>query len=436
MLISEIKGKNILIWGMGTEGRAAKEYIERHSLAANLMIYNDDDGAEKLRELFEKTDVIIRSPGVSIYKKEMQDAESRGIKITSCSDLFLSEMRAGRPRTKVIGISGSKGKSTSVSMLFHILKSAGCNAALGGNIGKPLIELIDENYDYIVGEFSSYQSSDLSASPHIVMFTNLFSVHTDWHNGHENYCRDKIHLAAHQQAGDSCWVCNRNEQLKTYAGELKNVRYYDVYDGFHAEGRELYFQDKPLLSIDELQISGNHNLDNLSGVMSIVKDLGLDVQAALESLKTFEGLPHRLQKVAKVGSVLFINDSISTAPEAAIGAMKSFEDNMVIISGGIENKQDYTEYARYIAGNSRVKAAVTLFQCGAQIAASVRENVKRSDFKLIEAESLSQAVKEAYEILKGAGGGVVLFSPTAPSFGYYKNFMERGDDFINIVKKL
>ena len=170
--------------------------------------------------------------------------------------------------------------------------------------------------------------------------------------------------------------------------------------------------------------------------MSIVKDLGLDVQAALESLKTFEGLPHRLQKVAKVGGVLFINDSISTAPEAAIGAMKSFEDNMVIISGGIENKQDYTEYARYIDGNSRVKAAVTLFQCGSQIAASVRENVKRSDFKLIEAESLSQAVKEAYEILKGAGGGVVLFSPTAPSFGYYKNFMERGDDFINIVKKL
>lgn len=104
----------------------------------------------------------------------MQDAESRGIGITSCSDLFLSEMRANHPRTKVIGISGSKGKSTSVSMLFHILKSAGCHAALGGNIGKPLIELIDGNYDYIVGEFSSYQASDLSASPHIVMFTNLF----------------------------------------------------------------------------------------------------------------------------------------------------------------------------------------------------------------------------------------------------------------------
>ena len=143
-----------------------------------------------------------------------------------------------------------------------------------------------------------------------------------------------------------------------------------------------------------------------------------------------------MQKVGYVGNVLFINDSISTAPEAAIGGMKSFDDKMAIISGGIENKQDYTEYAEFIEANPKVKVAVTLFQCGHQIAESIRKYVKRRDFVLIEAENLADGVRLAYEELAKVGGTLVLFSPTAPSFGYYKNFIARGEDFINCVKTL
>lgn len=436
MLINDLKNKKILIWGLGSEGRAVKEYLEKHKVSSKIYAYNDDDGTEKLNKLIKnEVEVIIRSPGVSIYKPEFLEIKNKGIKITSSSDLFLSEMRTNHPQTKVIGISGSKGKSTSVSMLYHMMRELGATVALGGNIGRPLIELIDGNFDYIVGEFSSYQASDLSTSPHVVMFTNLFSVHTDWHKGHDNYCRDKIHLAANQQAGEICVINGNNAQLKDYCKNLKNVSYYGLPEAFHARGKELFYNNEIVLNINDLHISGNHNMDNLAGVVTVMDKLGLDWRKGLQTLKTFEPLPHRLQKVATINDVLFINDSISTAPEAAIGAMQSFDEPIAIISGGIENHQDYTQYANFVANNSKVKAVITLFQCGPQIAEAVRKVVKRDDFKLIEADDLETAVKSAYDELQHFGGGLVLFSPTAPSFGYYKNFIERGEHFIDIVKK-
>lgn len=436
MLLSDLKDKVVAIWGMGSEGTAVKEYLTRNNITSEIFTYNDGDGESAYNDILQKAQVVVRSPGVSIYKKEWRQLQEAGIKTTSSTDLFLNEIRANHPQTTIVGISGSKGKSMSVSMLFHIMLKTGCKVALGGNIGKPLIELLDKDYDYVICEISSYQASDLTVSPQVIMFTNLFSVHTDWHNGHDNYCRDKVHLAAHQLKGEICLINDRNPTLKSYCENCRNPRYYNVLEGFHAEGRDLYYQNQKLLSIDDMKICGIHNIENLAGVMSIVKHLGLDVAKAIDAVKTLEPLQHRLQKVGCVDNVLFINDSISTAPEAAIAAMKSFDDNLAIISGGIENQQDYTDYAKYIQENPKVKVAVTLFQCGRQIADTIRQNVTRPDFKLIEAENLREGVTLAFEELKAVNGSLMLFSPTAPSFGYYKNFMERGQDFINIVKSL
>lgn len=432
MLISDLQDKTIAVWGLGTEGTAALNHLKKHGIGKKVCVFATDAEVN-----LDGVEVIIKSPGVSVYKDQIIAAKEKGIVVTSCSDIFLDEIRTNKPGCKIIGVTGSKGKSTSVSALYHMMKTLGLNVGLGGNIGKALIDLLDEQHDYIICEFSSYQAADLHNSPHIAMFTNLFNVHTDWHHGHDNYCRDKVHLIANQKAGDVFFVNDRNQQLKDFCAPYQeHKKFYNTLAGFHAEGKELFYQQQKLLNIDELRLSGNHNLDNLAGVFSIMQHLGLDIQAAVEALKTFEPLPHRLQKVAIIDKVLFINDSISTAPEAAIGGMKSYEQNMVVISGGIENQQDYTEYAQYIQSNPRVKGAITLFQCGKQIADSLRAYVNRADFRLIEADNLTQAVKEAYEQLKALGGGVVLFSPTAPSFGYYKNFMERGQDFIDNVKKL
>ena len=159
MLVKDLKDKNIIIWGMGTEGNAVKSYFEKHGIGKNIYTYNDSDGIEKLNELAEKSEAIVRSPGVSIYKPEILKLKEQGMQITSSSNLFLAEMK--NKGTKVIGISGSKGKTLSVSMMYHMMKALGLKVALGGNIGKALIDLIDDDFDYVVGEFSSYQASDL-----------------------------------------------------------------------------------------------------------------------------------------------------------------------------------------------------------------------------------------------------------------------------------
>lgn len=431
MLIKDLKGKNIIIWGMGTEGKAVKDYLNKHQLAENIYEYNDVDGEEKLKNLAKISDVIIRSPGVSIYKDEFTILKKYGLEVTSSSNIFLSEMK--QRQTKVIGVSGSKGKTLSVSMMYHMMKGLGLKVALGGNIGKALIELLDEDNDYIIGEFSSYQASDLKNSPDIVMFTNLFSVHTDWHKGHEGYCKDKVHLAHN---ADITVVNANNAELVKYTQLLSNITYYGKENNFYAKDKELFYCGEVVCNIDNLQINGNHNMENLAGVMTVIKALGLDWRKALSFLPSFEQVAHRLQDIGIVEGVRFINDSISTAPEAAISAMKSFDDNMVVISGGTINQQDYTEYAKFIEANPKVKIAITLFQCGPQIANSIRKYVTRDDFILIEAEKLSDAVERAFEGAKLTKGSLVLFSPTAPSFGYYKNFMERGQDFINCVKTL
>ncbi len=447
MKISDLLGKKIAVWGLGAEGKDILNYLKSHDVTQDFILINDTlcdkpEGfagcdlycEQRVAEGCDKADVIIRSPGVSIYKPEITKYRS---KVTTVTDLCLNEIRDNHSNCKIIAISGSKGKSTSVSALAFMLTKLGFKVGLGGNIGRPLIELMDGEYDFLVAEISSYQASDLTVSPHIGMFTNLFYVHSEWHNGHENYCRDKVHMIANQKGDDCFWVNAQNKQLVDYTEEFAaRRRFYDVESGFYAKDRCLFYKDKNVVSLDDLKLSGTHNLDNLAGVFSIVASLELDVKAAAEALKEFEPLPHRLQKVAFKNGVLFINDSISTAPEAAIGAVNSFEGNLVLISGGQDNQQDYSEYAQCVEKNHKVRAVITLYQTGPKIMKTLHEQVKRGDISLIEGDSLEKAVAIAYDLLQKNGGGTVLFTPTSPSFGFYKNFMERGNHFIKVVEAL
>lgn len=449
MRISDLQNKKIAVWGIGKEGQEIIRYLSTRRIGGSIVMFNDEETAkpqgcenfplisgQAVRNSLAAVDVIIRSPGVSIYKEEFTLAHQAGIAVTSVTDLCLNEFLA-RKNCKVIGISGSKGKSISVSSLAYILQHLGFRVGLGGNIGKPMIELLDGDYDFIVEEFSSYQASDLTASPHIAMFTNLFYVHTDWHHGHENYCRDKLHLVANQQMDDVFFINRKNAQLMNYSDAYAaNRKFYNDGDNFYAEGQALYFRGQKLFSLADIKLYGTHNLDNLAGVFSILHYLNLDLKRAVEILKDFETLPHRLQKVGDKNGVMFINDSISTAPEAAVGAIKSFPGNLALISGGQDTGQNYHDYAQTVEDNPQVKMVITLYQTGPQIAATLRKVVKRPGVSIIEQTTLEEAVKQAYACLQKLGGGTVLFSPTSPSFGYYKNFIERGNHFIKIVESL
>lgn len=448
MLISDLQNKNIVIWGLGQEGTAVLEFLLRHGIGKKLSVYSDSS-VEKPREFskveffsgadFEKllpvTDVIVKSPGVSIYKEEIRRAKEKGIAVTSSTDLFLSEMRR-RPQTVTIGVTGSKGKSTTSSMLYHVLKNLGKDAVLGGNIGAALISLIDEPHDFVVMELSSYQCSDLSVSPQIVLFTNLFPEHIDWHRSHEAYYRDKVHLIAHQRPDDVCFVNEKCEKLKKYCAEYqREFLYYNRPGGFAKINNILCKDGRPLMYMEDLKLQGYHNLDNIAGVLSVIDYLKLDVTRAVEALKTFEPLPHRLQKVGKIGDIEFINDSISTAPETAMAAMSSFNRPLGLILGGYDRNQDYNELAEKINADSNVKAVATLFKTGPRIAETLRRHLTR-EIVLVEENDFAKAVEDIYIALRGQKNGLVLFSPAAPSYDAYKSFVARGNHFIEIVKEL
>ena len=446
MLISELQNKNLLIWGLGKEGLALREFVNAHVKYQNLYLYDDTEivGSElkiyhgtDINELLNKVDVIIRSPGVSIYKDEIIQAKAKGVKVTSSSDIFLSEMKKNRPQTTVIGVTGSKGKSTTSSLLYHALQTLGKKVALGGNIGRPLIELLEEEHDYVVCELSSYQCSDLSVSPQIVLFTNLFPEHIDWHRSHENYYKDKVHLVAHQQVGDVCFVNDKCEKLKKYCAAYNlPYCYYNKKEGFAEINNVLCENEKPLLHIEETKLQGFHNLDNMAGVLSVIKYLGLNTSQAVKSFKTFNGLPHRLQKVGEKDGILFINDSISTAPETAMAALKSFDVPLGIFLGGYDRAQDYHELAEFINQDKNVKVVVTLFQTGPRVVQTLKEVLKRKDIVVLEETDFAKAVSEMYDNLQKVGGKMALFSPAAPSYGSFKSFEERGAEFIRLFNNL
>lgn len=448
MLLNDLKNKNILVWGQGKEGLAVVRFLQQKQIYGKLYLYNDAFLSDKvegfnifsgedINRLLPEIDVIIRSPGVSIYKDEITRAKAAGIKVTSSSDIFLSEMRANHPETTIIGVTGSKGKSTTSSLLFHALNALGENAALGGNIGCPLIELIEENHRFVVCELSSYQCSDLSVSPQIVLFTNLFPEHVDWHRNHDNYYQDKVHLVANQQPGDVCFVNAKCEKLQKYCAAYDlPYRYYNRPEGFAELNNILCRNGEKWLEIHETRLEGYHNLDNMAGVLSVIEYLGLDAKKAAESFKCFTALPHRLQKIGEKDGISFINDSISTAPETAMAAINSFDESMGIFLGGYDRKQDYTELARFINDNPKVKVAAVLFQTGPRIAETIKKEVSRPDLVLIEEKDFAAAVKKLFEELKAKSGKLALFSPAAPSYDSFKSFEARGTEFIKIFESL
>lgn len=450
MQLSDLKGKNIAVWGLGKEGLSVVELLIKRQLPKNLYIYNDTPlekissypqvkiySGEDFAQLLPNIDVIIKSPGVSIYKDNYKLAQKAGVLFTTSSDLFLSEMRANHPGTIVIGVTGSKGKSTTASLLYTALNHLDQDVVLAGNIGRPLIDLIEEEHRFVVAELSSYQCSDLSTSPQIVLFTNLFPEHIDWHLNHDNYYRDKVHLVAHQQKGDACFVNDKCEKLKKYCNEYtRDFNYYNIPKAFAEIDNILCYNEKPILHIEEIKLEGYHNLDNMAGVLSVINYLGFDVQKAIESFKKFEALPHRLQKIGEKDGVLFINDSISTAPETAMAAIKSFDQEMGIFLGGFERQQDYTELAQFINDTPRIKVVATLFQTGPRIAQTIRKIVTRKDLILIEEPDFTTAVGKLFDELKDQKGKLALFSPAAPSYDAYKSFEFRGYEFIKIFEKL
>jgi len=419
-ICERFRDKRILIWGYGREGKSTEDFFRRHPVAASVEISEGKPGEVD----FSPYDYVFKSPGIRLSDPIRVPAELEG-KLTSQTDLFIEAFRE-----RVIGITGTKGKSTTTSLLHHVLKTcleaqtgasdapdsaAGISGATGfrtaylvGNIGVPCLDYFDEmakNDAIAVFELSCHQLAYTKVSPHWSIFLNLYEDHLDFYGDRETYFAAKRHITEFQTSEDVLYLGTDVPPLQTEA-QITRVteRYAD----------------------DAMRLLGEHNRYNAAFVASLATEqFGLDPGAVSRAIEEFPGLPHRLQHVATVNGIRYYDDSISTIPEATIQAVESVPDTATVLVGGMDREIDYRSLIRFIPEHPEVNF-IFMYASGARIF----EEVKSCE-NTCYAPDLAAAVARARE-LTPAGKACVL-SPAAASYGYFKNFEERGDRFAELV---
>ena len=417
------------IWGLGREGRAAIGFLRAHHPNLPLLVLDDAEDAQAPRDLggidcafggeavaraLAHVDVLVKSPGVSLYRSEIEAARRNGVEITSLLNLWFAE--GSGPRT--ICVTGTKGKSTTAALIAHILGKLGHKPALVGNIGIPITEIDPATADCAVVEVSSYQAADFDGMCDLGVLTSLFPEHLDWHRTLDAYYRDKLNLIRRSR----CAIVNHEATAAIGLGD----RFFNDPTGLHARSPALFDGGEHIGDVRNPYLARPHNLSNLCAALTVAKVLGIDLPAALAASAGFRALPHRQQELGLLDGVLFVDDSISTAPELTIAALEVYAGREITaIVGGYDRGIDYNKLvARLMAGAAR--NVVCLGASGERICAALHAGAKPR-FAATLARSMEEAVACAKRVTPS--GGVVLLSPAAPSYGYYRDFAERGRDF-------
>jgi len=432
MRVSALDGARVGLWGAGRE---AASVFRALGSPAGVVVATDApvdaagraafpgatfaDGPDAWRAL-AACDVVVRSPGISRYREDVRALAAAGPALTTATNLWFAE----RGDELVIGITGTKGKSTTASLVHRLVTAAGARAELAGNIGRPLLDVLApaDPPDVWVVELSSYQIADLERSPRVAVVVNLFREHLDWHGSEERYVADKLNLLAH---GPRVAVLNgRDARLLSLAPADVPRVLFGVPGGYDAPGDGTIVRDGALVAdLRATALLGEHNALNAAAALAAADAAGLrpaDPQAALAG---FAPLPHRLQTVARDGDLAFVDDSISTTPESAVAALRALAGGPVaLIVGGQDRGQDHAPLAAAVAEHGAVRAVIGLPDTGERALAAIGGAAPTR-----MAADLDEAVAAARAALGGAG--TVLLSPAAPSYGRFRDFEERGDRF-------
>jgi UDP-N-acetylmuramoylalanine--D-glutamate ligase len=409
MHADELRGKRVAIWGFAREGRAALRFLADRGIEATVLDDNDAvtdapliSGRAAIAAAINDFDVVVKSPGISLYDPLVREAQGRGVRFTSLLNLWFAEA----PAYRTICITGTKGKSTTTALLAHILRGVGWNAMAAGNIGVPITELPREGLGAAIIEVSSYQAADFVGRCDIAVLTSLSQEHLDWHGSVAAYQRDKLNLLLPAR------------QCLINADAIATVSTVLDLDRLHYAT----FASRPDVAIDNAYLGRPHNLSNLSGALAVVQMLGIDQAAALRAAEDFQPLPHRQQEIGEVGGVLFVDDSISTTPEAAVAALDVYRGrDVTLILGGHDRGIDYSSLVARLHASPPL--AVILIDASGQ---RIHQLLAGSTW-VHRANSMRDAVDLARRLTPR--GGVVLLSPAAPSYGTYRSFIERGEDF-------
>jgi UDP-N-acetylmuramoylalanine--D-glutamate ligase len=437
MTIAELQTyKKILIIGYGVEGKAVEEFLKKHCPDAEVGIADQKDGDTYLDRQHEY-DLGIKSPGVkpSLIK----------IPYTTATNIFLQNCKG-----KIIGITGTKGKSTTTTLIYEMVKHAGKEVYIGGNIGEPLINELDKITDqsWVVMELSSFQLQEITKSPHIAVVLMITSEHLDYHATTTEYVDAKRNILRFQTPQDYA-VINRDYLASNESDIHTNGQIYhvsierEVDEGCFVKDKKIIVREEfaqnqnyneEIIDVKDIKLLGKHNLENACAAIMAASLAGVSKEAMISVLKTFTGLEHRLEYVATVYGVVYYNDSLSTVPEATIAGLETFDGNVeTLIAGGHDRGKDYKELGEYIA-KSTIQTLILFLPSGARIWEAIVAAGGENNIKKHTVTSMHQAVFLASE--ETSSGKICLMSPGAASFGTFKNYKDRGDQFKKEVKEL
>jgi UDP-N-acetylmuramoylalanine--D-glutamate ligase len=375
-------------------------------------------------------EVVYASPGVPPEHELLQRARERGVRISSLIELMFELSPA-----PILGITGSAGKTTTTSLVGEIFRAAGRDVFVGGNIGRPLLGEVQHirPSSWVVMELSSFQLEPLHVSPRIAVVTNVTPNHLDRHPSMEAYWAAKGRILAHQAPND-CAVLNADDAWSMRyrpVGRVLRFSLEGVVDGAYLAGDRLMLLGEPLLSVNEVALRGRHNLANVLAACAATHAAGIERAAMVAAVRAFRGVPHRLQVVGERKGVRYINDSIATAPERSIAALRAFDEPVVLIAGGRDKHLPMDDWARLIVRKAR--HVVLLGEMG-DLVAQALTSVEPTYESISRAEGMQEAVRQAAAAAQG--GDVVLLSPGGTSFDMYHDFEERGAEFQHWVERL
>lgn len=395
------------------------------------------DGGHPLSLLDENFDYIVKNPGIPYQIDFLQEAIRRNYQIIT--DIELASWISQAP---IIAVTGSNGKTTTASLIHQLLEVglAGGSSYLAGNIGIPSLQVAQQAGldDRIVMEVSSFQlKGTLNFHPQIAVITNLYPAHLDYHESMEDYVASKLRIIAQQSAHDYL-VYNYDqglpeEVLANYPGHLvpfgiKGLDDYLRQHGSYLEASTLYYQGQVMAKLADIQLPGQHNVENVLAALAVAGIFGLQATDIQSVLRLFQGMPHRIQLVAQYQGVDFYNDSKATNMTATITALKSFDQDILYIGGGLDRGNEFDDLIPYL---SQVKAAYLYGQSKHKMAKAFQA-AKVEDLVLVE--TVEEATQLAFD--HAQSGQIVLFSPANASWDQFDNFEVRGDCFVQLVRQL
>ena len=440
-IIDKLKDKNIAILGFGREGKSTYNFIRRYLKDKFITIIDknnqelDDNNVEVVYgdnylDNLDKYDLIIKTPGISLKDIDITNLKE---KITSQLELILEV-----DSKNIIGITGTKGKSTTSTLMYEVIKAQGKDVYLLGNIGIPILDDIEKYNDdtILVIEMSSHQLEFIKKSPHIAVILNLFEDHLDHAGTLEHYHQNKLNIFKYQNESDYTLYSDDNyylnEKMKqyNYPGIKYDVRfdYENIKENsVRIKNKDVYLNNEIIYTDGERKLIGDHNLKNIMFVVAISKILNLDLGKAKETIKNFKGLKYRMECIGTFNNITYYNDTIATIPNATISAIEAIKNVDSLIFGGLDRGIDYTDLINFLK-KSNVRNLICMPSTGTKIGKLFENDENKNVFFV-------NTLEEAYDIASKntKENCSCILSPAAASYEFFKNFEEKGKAFEEIV---